>query len=78
VESGQDSIYMIIEAFKTIKTIKVGYLKYLDKTRGRYEGRIFFYRDKKFVDIWLFEKFIEESQNKGSVIDCIFEKMEIQ
>jgi hypothetical protein len=77
VESGQDSMRLIVETFETIGTTKVGYLKYLDKKRKRYEGRIFFYRGNKFVDIWLFEGYTNEAKNKQSVIDCVLENIEI-
>ncbi len=78
VESGQSTMLLLIETFKNIDGVKVGYLKYLDQKRSRYEGRIFFYKGKKFVDIWLFEKYNSEKDNSNSTIDCVLGNINIK
>jgi hypothetical protein len=78
IEGGQDSIRVLINTFKMIDTVKVGYLKNFDEKRMRYEGRFFFNRGSKFVDIWLYEKFVKTGDDKKSIIDCIFESIEIR
>jgi hypothetical protein len=75
IEHIDSSKKLIKEAFKTIDTIKVGYLKYLDSKKKRFESRIFFYKDKKLADIWLFENNVTESKENFSVIDCILENL---
>lgn len=74
---GQDSIKPLIETFPQVGNTKVGYLKYLDEKRKRYEGRIFFFKDKKLVVLWLFEKYQNQSQDNFSLIDCILENIEL-
>lgn len=78
VETGQDSMQLLTQTFKTINTTKVGYLKYFDEKRKRYESRIFFNRGRKFVDVWVFEKYTGNEVNKHTVIDCVFENIRIQ
>lgn len=78
IESGQDSMKLLVEKYKNIDTTKVGYLKYLDVKRNRYEGRIFFYQDLMFVDIWIFENCADCRVYMNSEIDCIFENIEVE
>lgn len=61
------------EQIINIGTTKVGILKYLIELNGKrfYEGRIFFYRGKNLVQIWLFENHVSEQGNIHSVIDCV-------
>ena len=77
LEAGKDSIEVISEAFRNIGSDKGGHLKYLDKKRGRYDGRIFFNRGSMFVDIWLFERY-NGSEDHHSAIDCVIDNMEIK
>ncbi len=77
VEFNRNSPKLLSEKINVIDTLKVGYLKYLVQMPEEkfYEGRIFFYKEKKLVTIWLFEKYMNESQNEQSVIDCIANNM---
>jgi hypothetical protein len=61
------------EEFVNIGIVKVGYLKYFidQKDKKFYEGRLLFYRGKKLVIIWLFEKYANDEQNTHSIIDSI-------
>jgi hypothetical protein len=72
-EFGRDSLKKLTETYIEVDSIKVGYLKYLvqNSTEKFYEGRIFFYKNKQLVTIWLFEKYRDEKWNSQSVIDCI-------
>jgi hypothetical protein len=76
-EFGQDSLFLIKENFKELGNIKIGYLKYLDTRRNRYEGRIAFYNSKKLISLWLYEKFESTTKNNSSLIDCVLENINI-
>lgn len=78
IESGEDSMHLITQVIKTIGNVKVGYLKYLDAKRKRYEGKIFFIREKRVADISLYEKYISKEKDKQSIIDCVFENMKLE
>ena len=80
VESGQNDKKLLTETIKKIDGIKVGYLKYLVKQSGDnfYSSRIFFYKDKKLIALWLFDKNVVESRSTyGSISDCIFESLKL-
>ncbi|OQP38764.1 hypothetical protein A4H97_18780 [Niastella yeongjuensis] len=81
VESSLESkITLITERYKQADSIKVGYVKYLieQKNEKFYSARIFFYRDKRLVTIWLFENFINEKRNLNSEIECILNSLAFQ
>ncbi len=80
VEFGRDSLRQITETIKDIDSVKVGYLKYIvqQPTENLYEGRIFFYRGRKLVTLWLFEKYRNEKKNGQSIIDCILDNIKFK
>jgi len=69
----------LIELFKIVDTTKIGCLKYLKEKDGKkiYEGKMFFFRGKQLVEVWLLEKYLNEEQKGNSVIDCIFESVKL-
>jgi len=79
VESAQNSKQLIKEVIKNIGNIKVGYLKYLvvQVNKKFYASRIFFYKGKKLVVCWLFENYTDEAKNMYSVVDCVFDNIQI-
>ena len=80
IQSGQDSMTLITQTFKIVDSIKIGYVKYLDRRydKRRYESRIFFYKEKLFVDIWLIERYISNEKEKHSLTDCILENIKFK
>jgi hypothetical protein len=77
IEAGQKLMKQIIETTKFINTIKVGYLRYLDGERNRYESRIFFFRGTSYVEVMLLEKNLSSSIKHQTLSDCIFDNLEI-
>lgn len=78
IESTYDSMRLITQTFRNIDSIKIGYLKYIDEKRKLYEGRIFFNKGVMYTDIWLYEKYDEESNDRHSIIDCVFENIQVK
>jgi hypothetical protein len=80
VEFGRDSAKLLTETFRNIDSTKIGYLKYLvtQPQEKFYEGRIFFFRGKKLITLWLFEKKTNTKKDKQSVIDCILENIQLK
>jgi hypothetical protein len=78
VEYGRDSIRLLEEKVKTIGSIKVGYLKYHDFLKKRNEGRFFYFNQNKMVIIWLFEPYANEKLDNSSLIECVFENLDIK
>lgn len=62
---------------RNIQAGRVGYLQYLVEQRDKssYEGRIYFYKDKKLITLWLLEKYGNEEQKDRFLIDCILESI---
>ena len=79
VEFNRDTLKLLRETFENIDTVKIGYLKYLIETPTEkfYESRIFFYRGRKIVVLWLFEKYQTHIQDESSVIDCILQSIKL-
>lgn len=79
VEFGRDSVRKITEEFKIIEGLKVGYLKYLvTKPEEKfYEGRIFFYKGKMLVTLWIFER-TQSEEPRQSTTDCIVQSLKIK
>jgi len=78
VEYGRQ-VKKLTEEIMDRDSVRIGYLKYLVEQPGEkfYEGRVFFRRGNKAVEIWLFEKYKDEQQNARSVIDCIKNSIEL-
>ena len=79
VEYGRQ-VKMLTEEIMKKDSVKIGYLKYLVEQPDKkfYEGRVFFRRGNKAVEIWLFEKYKDEQQNARSGIDCIKNSIELE
>ena len=77
IESGQNSKKLLMETFKNVDNIKIGYLKYIVEQANKkfYAGRIFFYKDKKLVILWLFEKYDENEDEEHLTMDCILQSI---
>ena len=67
----------LTETFKDIDTLRAGYLKYMveQKDKKSYEGRIFFYKDKKLVELWLFENYNEDKDKEHLIMDCVLQSI---
>jgi hypothetical protein len=78
VENGQNSKKLLSEKYKTVDNVKVGYLKYLIEQSGNtfFEGRIYFYKDKKLVVLWIFEKYEQDTDKNHLTMDCMLESLE--
>jgi hypothetical protein len=75
----RNSPKLLIDEIRHVNSTDVGYVKYLVSMTGEkfYEGRIFFLKENKFVTIWIFERFKNDSYNYGSIIDCVVKSISI-
>lgn len=78
-EFNRKNIKLLVDTTLIKAGVEIGYLKYFVSTpiESFYEGRVFFYRDKKLVNLWLFEKYLNDSGNKCSLIDCILNNIKM-
>ena len=78
VESGQNDKKLLTESIKKNNGLEVGYLKYLVKQTSNkfYASRIFFYKGKKLIVLWLFDR--NGNAEDRSMSDCIIESLKIQ
>jgi hypothetical protein len=79
VESGNNAKRLLEEGIKNVNDLKVGYLKYLVEQGNKkfYASRIFFYKDKKLVILWLFDDKVSEKPSSSSVSDCVLGSLRI-
>lgn len=70
-------LQLVSESFKKMDNIKIGYFKFLNLKRNRYDGGIFFYRGKRLVQIWIYERVKSENEVGRSLTDCVFENLQI-
>jgi hypothetical protein len=77
VETGQNDKKLLTEVIKDIDSLKVGYLKYLvvQASDKFYASRIFFYKDKKLIVLWLFDRNVNEKLANRSISDCVLESL---
>lgn len=79
VESAQNDKKLLTEEIKSIDSLKVGYLKYLVEQPNDkfYSSRIFFYKDKKLIVLWLFDRNVNNKYNYSSVSDCVLKSLKV-
>lgn len=79
VESGQNEKELLTEGIMNIDGAKVGYLKYFIKQpSGNFlASRIFFYKDKKLILMWVFDKNSTRKSATISISDCILKSIKI-
>lgn len=75
---GIKSPILLSQQITEIDSVKVGYVKYLIETENDkyYEARIFFFRDRRFVNIYITENYSNNTDSaSASVSDCIFKSV---
>jgi hypothetical protein len=77
IESGQNDKKLLKEEYKKSDTLNVGYIKYLVEQPNEkfYASRIFFYKEKRLIVLWLFENISKENSKYSSLSDCILESI---
>lgn len=80
VESGKNLVQFLTDEIRNIDGRRIGYFKYLVKqsTSDLLASRIFFYKDRKLVVIWIQDKSTTLTDKAPSLSDCILNSLTLK